>query len=114
MLQPDAAERFVGALPDGRLVTVPDVGHNVHGGNTPGFLAAVGPFLAALDALRHLSNSLCVSDHARHALIAHAELQRWLSAASVTGSPAIRVCHMRRGSVMSNGVPGASGGGCPR
>ena len=28
----DAAERFVDALPDGRLVTVPDVGHNVHGG----------------------------------------------------------------------------------
>lgn len=45
----EAAERFVRALPDGRLVTVPDVGHNVHGGNTPGFLEAVQPFLAALD-----------------------------------------------------------------
>jgi esterase len=49
VLLPDAAERFVGALPDGRLVTVPRVGHNVHGGNTPGFLDAVGPFLASLD-----------------------------------------------------------------
>ena len=49
VLPADAAERFVAALPDGRLVTVPDVGHNVHGGNTPGFLAAVAPFLASLD-----------------------------------------------------------------
>jgi pimeloyl-ACP methyl ester carboxylesterase len=49
VLTADAAERFVAALPAGRLVTVPDVGHNVHGGNTPGFLAAIGPFLAALD-----------------------------------------------------------------
>ena len=49
VLPADAAERFVGALPDGRLVTVANVGHNVHGGNTPGFLAAIGPFLAALD-----------------------------------------------------------------
>jgi len=48
VLLPDAAERFVGALSDGRLVTVPRVGHNVHGGNTPGFLDAVGPFLASL------------------------------------------------------------------
>ena len=44
----DAAERFVRALPNGRLVTVADVGHNVHGGNTPGFLDAIGPFLASL------------------------------------------------------------------
>lgn len=48
ILEPDAAERFVAALPDGRLVTVPNVGHNVHGGNTPGFLEAVNPFLAGL------------------------------------------------------------------
>jgi esterase len=48
VLLPDAAERFVDALPDGRLITVPDVGHNVHGGNTPGFLAAIGPFLDGL------------------------------------------------------------------
>jgi pimeloyl-ACP methyl ester carboxylesterase len=50
VLLADAADRFVRALRDGRLVTVPDVGHNVHGGNTPGFLAAIGPFLASLDS----------------------------------------------------------------
>jgi pimeloyl-ACP methyl ester carboxylesterase len=49
VLPADAADRFADALPDGRLVTVPDVGHNVHGGNTAGFLDAIGPFLAALD-----------------------------------------------------------------
>jgi pimeloyl-ACP methyl ester carboxylesterase len=48
VLLADAAERFVEALPDGRMVTVPDVGHNVHGGNTPGFLEAINPFLASL------------------------------------------------------------------
>jgi pimeloyl-ACP methyl ester carboxylesterase len=48
VLEPEAAERFVAALPEGRLVTVPGVGHNVHGGNTPGFLEAIGPFLAEL------------------------------------------------------------------
>jgi pimeloyl-ACP methyl ester carboxylesterase len=31
------------------MVTVPNVGHNVHGGNTPGFLEAITPFLAALE-----------------------------------------------------------------
>lgn len=46
VFEADAAERFAQALPDGRLVTVPAVGHNVHGGNTAGFLEAVGPFLA--------------------------------------------------------------------
>jgi pimeloyl-ACP methyl ester carboxylesterase len=50
ILAPDAAERFVDALADGRLVTVPRCGHNVHSGNTPGFLDAIGPFLARLDA----------------------------------------------------------------
>jgi pimeloyl-ACP methyl ester carboxylesterase len=49
VLLADAAERFVAALPGGRMVTVPNVGHNVHGGNTPGFLEAIGPFLASLD-----------------------------------------------------------------
>lgn len=48
ILEPDAAERFAGAMPQGRLVTVPDCGHNVHGQNTKGFIAAVGPFLAAV------------------------------------------------------------------
>ena len=49
VLLADAAERFVEALPNGRMVTVPKVGHNVHGGNTAGFLQAVGPFLTSLD-----------------------------------------------------------------
>ena len=41
----EAGERLVGTLPDARLVTVPNCGHNVHSQNTPGFLAAVKPFL---------------------------------------------------------------------
>jgi esterase len=45
LLTPEAAERFVAALPDGRLVTVANTGHNVHSGNTAGFLDAVVPFL---------------------------------------------------------------------
>jgi pimeloyl-ACP methyl ester carboxylesterase len=49
ILAPDAAERFVAALARGTLVTVPNCGHNVHSGNTPGFLDAIGPFLSGLD-----------------------------------------------------------------
>jgi len=49
ILEPEAAVRFVDALPNGRLVTVPRCGHNVHSGNTPGFLEAITPFLADLD-----------------------------------------------------------------
>ena len=49
VLLADAAERFIEALPNGQMVTVPNVGHNVHGGNTPGFLEAITPFLASLD-----------------------------------------------------------------
>src|SRR5436190_939068 len=49
ILAPDAAQRFVDALPNAQLATVPATGHNVHSGNTPGFLEAVGPFLAGLD-----------------------------------------------------------------
>ena len=49
VLLADAAERFVKALPQGLLATVPHVGHNVHGGNTPGFLEVVNAFLASLD-----------------------------------------------------------------
>ncbi|MGE0384469.1 MAG: alpha/beta fold hydrolase [Gammaproteobacteria bacterium] len=45
VLSAEAAQRFVDALPAGRLVQVPDCGHNVHGQNTPGFIAAVTPFL---------------------------------------------------------------------
>ena len=48
VLTEEAARRFAAALPDGRLVTVPESGHNVHGQNTPGFLDVVRPFLAAL------------------------------------------------------------------
>ena len=48
LLEPDAAERFVSVLPNGRLVTVPGAGHNVHGANTQGFIEAVDPFLTDL------------------------------------------------------------------
>ena len=48
ILAADAAERFVAALPDGELRTVSDCGHNVHSGNTAGFLAAVAPFLTRI------------------------------------------------------------------
>ncbi len=48
ILEADAAERFRAALPDGHLVTVDRTGHNVHSGNTPGFLRAVTPFLDGL------------------------------------------------------------------
>jgi pimeloyl-ACP methyl ester carboxylesterase len=48
ILAPDAAERFRDALPLGRLVTVPNCGHNVHGQNTLGFIAALGEFLQTL------------------------------------------------------------------
>jgi pimeloyl-ACP methyl ester carboxylesterase len=49
ILAPDAAERFRDALPQGRLVTVPNCGHNVHGQNTLGFIAALGEFLPTLN-----------------------------------------------------------------
>lgn len=48
ILAPDAAERFRDALPQGALVTVPNSGHGVPSQNTPGFLAALRGFLAAL------------------------------------------------------------------
>ena len=48
VLEPEAAARFVAALPNASLVTVPGAGHNVHSANTPGFLSAIGPFLADL------------------------------------------------------------------
>ncbi len=47
ILTADAAERFRDALAMGTLVTVPNCGHNVHGQNTKGFIAAVEGFLAA-------------------------------------------------------------------
>ena len=46
ILSAELAERFVNALPQGQLQTVPACGHNVHSQNTPGFLAALAPFLA--------------------------------------------------------------------
>jgi pimeloyl-ACP methyl ester carboxylesterase len=46
VIEPDAAQRYADGLPDGRLTTVEKTGHNVHSGNTLGFLAAVEPFLA--------------------------------------------------------------------
>lgn len=48
VFEAEAADRFVAALPAGELVTVPKTGHNVHSGNTPGFLEAITPFLARL------------------------------------------------------------------
>jgi pimeloyl-ACP methyl ester carboxylesterase len=51
ILAPDAAERFAAALPRGRLVTVPDCGHNVHGQNTKGFIGALDEFLNQVDSL---------------------------------------------------------------
>ena len=48
ILAEDAAERFRDALPNGRLVTVPNCGHNVHGQNTLGFIGALGGFLETL------------------------------------------------------------------
>ena len=48
VLTEQGAEDFAAALPQGQLRTVPDCGHNVHSQNTPGFLAAVTPFLDAL------------------------------------------------------------------
>jgi pimeloyl-ACP methyl ester carboxylesterase len=48
ILAPDAAERFRNALPRGRLVTVPNCGHNVHGQNTLGFISALTEFLQTL------------------------------------------------------------------
>jgi pimeloyl-ACP methyl ester carboxylesterase len=48
VLLPGPAERFATSLPKGRLETVSESGHNVHSQNTPGFLAAVVPFLDSL------------------------------------------------------------------
>ena len=48
VLTEQGAEEFAAAMPQGQLRTVPDCGHNVHSQNTPGFLAAVTPFLDAL------------------------------------------------------------------
>lgn len=52
VLLPEPAERFAAALPQGRLVTVPACGHNVHSQNTLGFLDAIEPFLDSLRTRR--------------------------------------------------------------
>jgi esterase len=48
ILTPEGATAFVDALPRGRLETVTEAGHNVHGQNTSGFLEAINPFLNSL------------------------------------------------------------------
>jgi len=47
VLLPGPAAEFTEALPQGRLVTIPGCGHNVHSQNTLGFLEQVTPFLEA-------------------------------------------------------------------
>jgi esterase len=42
----EAADRFVGVLPRGKLITVPNSGHNVQGQNTPGFIEAITAFIS--------------------------------------------------------------------
>ena len=49
ILAPDAAMRFQESLPQGKLVTIPECGHNVHSQNTMGFIEAVGAFLSTID-----------------------------------------------------------------
>lgn len=44
-LAQEHAEAWAAALPDARLVVVPNCGHNVHTQNTVGFLASTVPFL---------------------------------------------------------------------
>ena len=50
VLTAEGAVRFAEALPQGRLVTVPDCGHNVHSQNTQGFLEVVRPFIDGASA----------------------------------------------------------------
>jgi len=50
ILTQDAAERFAAALPQGKLAVVENCGHNVHGQNTKGFLAALCTYLDTLSA----------------------------------------------------------------
>ena len=48
VLTADAAQRFAKRLPQGQYVDVTNCGHNVAQQNTPGFLAALEPYLASL------------------------------------------------------------------
>ena len=45
MLTPEGAVAFAEALPQGKTVTVPKAGHNVHSQNTQGFLEVTLPFI---------------------------------------------------------------------
>ena len=45
ILSPETAERMARSIPNGRLVEVPDCGHNIPLENLPGFVAAIRPFL---------------------------------------------------------------------
>jgi esterase len=45
ILTAEAAERFRDALPNGKLATVSNCGHNVHGQNTKGFIEAIASFV---------------------------------------------------------------------
>jgi pimeloyl-ACP methyl ester carboxylesterase len=45
LLTPEGADELVGALPDGRLATIPEAGHNVHVERPRAFLDALRPFL---------------------------------------------------------------------
>ena len=64
ILAPDAAERFAAALPHGRLVTVPDCGHNVHGQNTTGFIGSLGGFLESLPAVDGQQSTISLTRNA--------------------------------------------------
>lgn len=48
ILSADAAQRFATALVQGHLVTIEKCGHNVHSGNTKGFLEGIGSFLSGM------------------------------------------------------------------
>ena len=48
ILAPDVAERTVAAMPDARLVVIPNATHNVHSDNPVDFAAALTEFLVAV------------------------------------------------------------------
>ena len=48
VISDEQAEKFVHALPHGRLVQVEKAGHNVQGDNPAGLLAVLLPFLAEI------------------------------------------------------------------
>ena len=50
VISDEQAEKFVRALPNGRLVRVEKAGHNVQGDNPAGLLAVLQPFLEELGA----------------------------------------------------------------